>query len=208
MERPIKDFLLAVKRDYQKYLKDGGNGNLFNLNRVIETAYGNHVMPSVSKSKFLIVFDRLCKEYKVEGLFDHVVEHLFTPIAWSTSSIEERYALKHSKTGKYVVVRMSESLQWGTLAFVLALSNDPFPLLTTKTKEEMDAIMEDVFLCTWMKEECRVPAFLSDLLLEYCAKNFFREDFKLKEMAKHIGVEDDISHNNLEIVKVKMLFHG
>lgn len=199
-----QDFFLSLKKTFMKYMNDKRKESLFDLNRAIETVYGNNVVGKISKSSFLRALNDLCEEYELPALFEHVVNHLFTPIAWTTASVVEKYALRNCLTGKFVVIKSDlETKEKGR--FVLSLHDDPFPLLTTDDRKEMDFILDDLQFTRELDGE-ELPGFLSHMFKK-CVFSFIHDTDDVGRLGctHTIFIDKDLTPGSLEVVKVKII---
>lgn len=194
-----EDFFISLKKGYTSYERDKTNKNLFELNRKMEVLFGQNIMGKVSKSDFLQTLYVQCSEHKMIGLFDHVIEHLFTPIAWTTSQVIEGYALQNYINRKFVVVRLRNDSTTRP-EIILELSKNPFPLLTFCDHNEVKDVLEDMIFTNDLGG-IPLPSFISCRIHEKCSNELF-PGIEIE----HVHLAQDLKPSTLNIVSTRTIF--
>ena len=187
--RLCDDFLT----DVEEVMASGADDNAINV--AIERAYDKYIFNNkagITKSYFLGYLWAECSGNPRgcdERIFDRVVDHLFTPMAWSELTIQKHYGIKNTTTGRLVTLMRNESEESGA-DFLLVECIDQ-PDLSPMLVRDRDAAEKFI---TILNRPSTSTSYDSS------------SDPVDSGKVVHLDLDENINTGNLEVVEVELLF--
>lgn len=182
-KRLCNEFITDVAEVMESGADDGA------INVAIERTYDKHIFNNkagITKSYFLGYLWAECG-----GIFDRVVDHLFTPMAWSKLTIQKHYGIKNTTTGRLVTLMRNESEESGA-DFLLVECIDQ-PDLSPMLVRDRDAAEKFIAILNRPSTSTSYDSSSSDP----------EED---SGKVVHLDLDENINTGNLEVIEVELLF--
>lgn len=189
-EQLCDDFIKDIEGAIELY---GDNG----ISVAIETAYDKHIFNNkagMTKSFFLRCLN--LKTPLLPEIFDAVVDHLFTPMAWSKITLQKYFGIKNVTSGKLVTLMRNESENKGADFLLIECTDQPdlSPMLVRDrdAAEKFIAILNRpaTSTATYDSSGTPPPSANSDP----------------SGRMVHLDLDENINTGNLEVVEVEILF--
>ena len=186
-ERLCNGFVLDVQEAIDAGSDDDG------IHTAIETAYNKHIFENdvgLTKANFLRYLYVKC------DFHDQVVNHLFTPMAWSKLKMHKCFGIKNSTTGRLVTLMRNETKDSGA-DFLLVECIDQ-PDLSPMLVRDSDAAQKFIAILnrpsTSASSDSSAPVPADD------------ESSYSDDRVVHLDLDENINTGNLEVVDVEILF--
>ena len=161
------------------------------INTTIEEAYNTHIFEKEGGPTKAQLLGYL---YSKDGpIFTRVVNHLFTPMAWSELTIQKYYGIKNTTTGRLVTLMRNESKDAGA-DFLLVECIDQPDLSPMLVRDESAAAKFIAIL--------NRPSTSASSEYDSSTPTESYSDDKVV----HLDLDDNINTGNLEVVEVELLF--
>jgi len=164
------------------------------INAAIEKAYNAHIFEKEGGPTKAQLLGYL---YSKDGpIFTRVVNHLFTPMAWSELKIQKYYGIENTTTGRLVTLMRNESKDMGA-DFLLVECIDQPDLSPMLVRDESAA---EKFIAI-LNRPSTSASYDSSTPEEPAVESSYSD-----ERVVHLDLDDNINTGNLEVVEVELLF--
>ena len=185
------EFLATVRAAIQDHSDDKI------INAAIEKAYNAHIFEKEGGPTKAQLLGYLYS--KDAPIFTRVVNHLFTPMAWSELKIQKYYGIENTTTGRLVTLMRNESNESKDMGadFLLVECIDQPDLSPMLVRDEAAA---EKFIAI-LNRPSTSASYDSSTPPETDSESSYSDD-----RVVHLDLDDNINTGNLEVVEVELLF--